>query len=374
MNPASVVTFLQKLKTVLGMGAAANNYTKTSSLVDATKLARVEPLTIVSKDCVSLEYLPDVMQSLLSIFSGYYLQAVALSAKIDNVKVYKVLDRLNPDRDMSGLIASMSMESYRGATTQMESAYQYRLPRSLNVGLEDSAADREARLPSPDFETNDANTKLVSEVANLAVGKILNVDISFNGQSKTIPVTVRLASAIIPNSSILHILALKTEDNTMNERWHAYRSGRISFWKDLVLCQDLIDTHKQALMEDNAGAYSEIIRRANNAKKFGMLDQNPSLASASNLFVISEAVAKEVEMKLGGKLSNPRVRQLAFENTYAMIIAVVDREFERVTFYHRGIAASTDVSIKDIRASNKNKGPDIMDILKSYQLGVPASF
>lgn len=374
MNPASVVTFLQKLKTLIGVGQSAANYTKTTSLVDATKLARVEPLTIVSKDCISLEYLPDVLQSLLSIFSGYYLQAVALSAKIDNVKVYKVLDRLNPDRDASGYLASFSMESFKGAQTQMASAYKFRLPRSLNHALEDSAADREARLPVPDMGTSDSNIKGLTEVTNLAVGKILNVDICFNDQKKTIPISVRLASSVIPNSSILHILALKTEDNTLSERWHAYRAGRIAFWKDLVLCQDLIDTHKEALMQDNVGAYSEIVRRANNAKKYGIIDQNPSLVSASNLFVISEAVAKELEAKLGGKLSNPRVRNMAFENTYAMIICVVDREYERVTFYHRGIAAATDVSIKDIRMSNKNKGPDIMDILKSYQMGVPASF
>ena len=36
------------------------NYYTTKSLAEVTKLTRVEPLTIVSKDCVNLEYMPDI--------------------------------------------------------------------------------------------------------------------------------------------------------------------------------------------------------------------------------------------------------------------------------------------------------------------------
>jgi hypothetical protein len=57
-----------------------------------------------------------------------------------------------------------------------------------------------------------------------------------------------------------------------------------------------------------------------------------------------------------------------------MIIAVVDREWERVTFYTRGISSHTELSIDEIKAANKGKGPDISDIMKSYNMSASPSF
>lgn len=338
---------------------------KTISLTEVTKLARVEPMTVVAKDCVSLDYLPDILSSMLNIFVGYYLQAIALSSKIDNVKVIKILDRLNVDRDLNGQI--FAMESKKDISNILESQYKYRLPFSNRIATEDSNSEDQ----SATFSQN----KIVTELANLAVGKMVDVKIKTGDQELNIPVNVRLVPATIPMQSIIHILTLKQEDNTFIERFHAWRSGRISLINDLILCQDLIDEHKKALMKDEEGVYSEIIRRVNNSKKYGLLTSNPSLVSASNLFILSEESAKEVELKLGGKLSNARIRQKAFENTYAMIICVIDRDYERVTFYYRGIAQSTEISIAAIKASNsKNKGPDILDVFKSLSQGNAASF
>lgn len=363
------------------------NYYSTRSLSDATKLTRVEPLTILSKDLINLEYMPDVQQSLLSLFSAYYLQAIAVLTTINNVEVVKVLDRLNPNRDETGWLMQTSLESASIREMALES-YEYALPGTTGVALEDK---------------ND-NTDQISILSNLSVGKLLNVQIAYNAnvtdntttvkttdngkpntenvsktienkpQAVTIPVQVRLLASVIPNSTITHLLALKTEDSGVVERFHAWRAGRISFIKDLIFCQDLVDEYKKALVQDETDTLQEILRRVNNAKKFGLLTKNPSMVSASNLFVISEQVAKDIEQKLGGKLSNPRTRQKAFENTYAMIIVVVDREWERVTFYTRGVASSTDLSIKEIKNASKGKGTDVLDIFRSLQLGSPVSF
>lgn len=353
------------------------NYYSTRSLSDATKLTRVEPLTILSKDLINLEYMPDVQQSLLSLFSAYYLQAISVLTTINNVEVVKVLDRLNPNRDETGWLMQTSLESASIREMALES-YEYALPGTQGVALEDK---------------ND-NADQISILSNLSVGKLLNVQIAYNAnteetgttekednkdkvrrpQAVSIPVQVRLLASVIPNSTITHLLALKTEDNGIVERFHAWRAGRIGFIKDLIFCQDLVDEYKKALVQDETDTLQEILRRVNNAKKFGLLTKNPSLVSASNLFVISEQVAKDIEQRLGGKLSNPRIRQKAFENTYAMIIVVVDREWERVTFYTRGVASSTDLSIKEIKNSSKGKGQDVMDIFRAMQLGAPVSF
>lgn len=357
---------------------------KQSSLADITKIARVEPLVVVSKDCLSVDYMPDVMHNLVNIFSGYYLQAIAITARVDRVKVVKVLDALNPDRDHTGFL--MGLESSKDIVNLCQESYKYSLPFNSNERVIQTALES---INKVSLEADSLNS-VVTEVSNLAVGKMLNVSISVpmppaqnNQQNQTndnkpnkidVPVLVRLTPSVLTIESIMHVLALKTEDQTMRERFHAWRAGRITFIKDLILCQDLIDAHRKTLMQDTDGVLSEISRRANNSKVFGLLSGNPSLASASNIFIITEEVARQLELKLGGKLSNPNIRKKAFENTYAMIITVLDRDRDRVIFYHRGIANGTDLSVREIKSSNKGNGPDINDILKALLAGNQPTF
>jgi hypothetical protein len=57
-----------------------------------------------------------------------------------------------------------------------------------------------------------------------------------------------------------------------------------------------------------------------------------------------------------------------------MILCVIDREWERVTFYVRNITAGSEYSVKELKAASAGKGPDILDILKAYNLGTAPSF
>lgn len=364
---------------LVNMASSGSNAIKTTSLIDATKPARVEPLAVVSKDCKTIEYLPDVMQCLLSIFTGYYLQAVALTTQIDGVKVVRILDKLNPDRDF----ALPAFESYKDHITLVEEAYKFKLPRQRDaISLEESLLndtktqiDTYKKMTSNGTaETGKEATKSLYESSSLAVGKFIDVTININNTPYKIPVSVRLIPSFMNPGAIANLLALKRDDTNFVERYHQWRSGRITFVKDFMLTLDLIEEHKKNLMNDDTGVYTETIRRANNSKKYGLLSANVSMATASNLYIITETVAKEVEQKLGGKLSSPRIRDKAFESTYSMIIAVIDREWERVTFYFRGINMATEVSIKEIKSSNKQKGPDIMDMMKMLQMGSSVSF
>lgn len=365
MDLGVIDTTVQTVAKVVNAVKNVTNYYTTSSLAEVTKITRVEPLTILSKDLLSTECMPDVQGTLLNIFAAYYLQAVDIMTKVNDVEVIRTLDRLNPDRDGTGFL----LENKSGADRSIFSleAYQHSLPMPgvRKVALED-----------------DNSKNPLYEQSNLAVGKLLSVRLGGgvtgeDGQvSKpvSIQVAVRLATNVVPDPTILHLLTFKSEDNSLTERYHAWRAGRISFIRDLIFAQDLIDEWKRASIGDNTDTVQEIIRRVNNSKKFGLLTKNPSLVSASNIFVISETTAREVELKLGGKLSNPKVRQKAFDNTYAMIIAVVDREYQRVTIYIRGTVAATDVSIRELQAANKGKGPDITDMLRALNIGSPMSF
>lgn len=360
---------IQTISDIVNIAGRINESGKTTSLVEFTSAARVEPLTIVGSDCIHLEYLPEVLQSLQSLFSGYYLQAISLTATIGDVKVLKLLDKLNPNRNPT--LGNFSTESYKETYQNnwrlASEAYKFRLPTTKNK----LALEAEQDSVKTSLDKNAISD--IRDLSNLSVGKLIKVTIKGNSPDGKggydIPISIRLMVSQLPEQSITHLLSMGTEDVSIKERYHAWRSGRISLIKDLIFCQDLITEHKKALMNDKNGTYSEIISRVNKNKQAGLISNNPSLAMASNLIVISDVTARNVEDKMGGKLSNIKVRQKIFDSTYIMILAVIDRQSERITFYHRGIDAATNVGLRDIKISNGKSGPDIGDILKAYTLG-----
>ena len=371
------------LNTIIDLGSAAKtaaSHVKPSSLTDVTQVVRVEPLTIIDSDCAYLDYLPDVLQSLNSQFCGYYLQAASLLADISNVKVAKMLDRLNPNRnpDTAAFIGEFSKayakESIReelgeGFRWKMaQESYKWRLPTEYNAVAMEAEVTRDKVKNGINIQDNKTILSL-NESINLSVGKLINVTLTSNGQSMTLPIAVRLIVTELPKSSLLQLFAAGSEDTGIVERYYKWKSGRISFVSDLILCQDLIKKHKKALMNDKDGVLSEIMRRNKNHVLAGFMSKNPSVAAASNLFVISKETAEQLELQYDIKMDDFKSRQKMFDSSYAMIVVVIDREWERVNFYHNGVRMPTSLGLRDIKMANKGNGPDITDILNAYKKG-----
>ena len=339
---------------------AVGSHLKTSSLVSATSVARVEPIVIVDKDCLFLEYLPDILQSTQSIFVGYWLQALSLITNVGDVNVGRVLDKLNPNRkvDTNGFLetivkAGIGKENYTYASESMK----YKLP---TIAMEAKVDKGDSAIAKVDN---------VAELANLSIGKLINVTIKNNGQEAVIPISFRLMVNTLPPASCVQLLSQGSVDLSFSERWFKWRAGRISFIKDLVFCQDLIREQKRTLMTDKDGVYSEIAKRAKNSKLASFFSKNPSLAEASNIVVISEETAMQLRVKHNLNLDNFKDRQKIFDKTYAMILVVIDRNYERVNMYHYGISASTSVGLRDIKVANKGSGPNIMEVLAAFKGG-----
>ena len=84
------------------------------SLIEYTKDTRVEPVVILDQTLRQQPYITDALHSLVSIFSGYYLQAVSISTNVGSIDVTKLLDKLSTERSpvKSALGNFLSMESY----------------------------------------------------------------------------------------------------------------------------------------------------------------------------------------------------------------------------------------------------------------------
>lgn len=336
---------------------------RSKSLVDYTKSTRSEPITLVSRELGSYPQASEVMQTLVSAYSGFYLQSIAIAVNVGRVDVIRVLDKVNPNRDpveAGGLWieSALSTESYQ--LPGLESA------QTRKVSLE-SFRDHEETGVVGRFDRNSIDA--LSAPSNLAVGKVFNVEISDCGQTASIPVSVRLFVTPLDQDVLLNILGHASKDNSVKESFYGIKSGRRKLIADGVFALDLIREHRKTLMKDKSGQYQAILKRANNNRISGILSLNPSVATASNIAVLTKTDARVLEGEIKGKLSDFKTRSRIFDNTYLMIMAVVDTDFDMVTIYYNGIEQATQLSVRDLKTINKGNNMDVAEITRLLMLG-----
>lgn len=353
---------------------------KADSLIEYTKPLRVEPIVLVDQDCVHYDEIGEVMQSLLSIFSGYYLMALTLSTQIGNISVMGKLGPLNPSRDP---VTEMGVSGMKLLTLE---SYDYSLPfhgeeqrRPVFESFYDPAISKDdptTRLGGADIHKDKLGVpekvgdlgEAISKSANLSVGKILSVEITDGRCRMNIPVNVRLLTNIIPSSSLVNVLTPGGADKSWKARWHSWKAGRLSSIRDMIFCQDLIDEHRKKMMDDNTGVYGQVVDRKRKNQLSAIMSGMPSVATASNMVVMSLETLEKIQAELSIDFNNFDNRQKFFSETSLMIIAVIDRQWSFITFYHRSIPETTKVSARDLKSANKS-GVDVKDVLNAYSLG-----
>jgi hypothetical protein len=346
-------------------------YLGQKSLIDLTRHLRVEPLLIVDEGVTMLDYAQDICMGMQAMFAGYYLQAIEVVTNIDGVAVGEKLAPLNPNRKFD-----MALLSYQESLAD-QNAYRFALPTMRRAGLA-READHNARLDpdelinekdGPAVSGKDDNLKLL-DAANLSVGRLYDVNLRGEHRSATVKVAIRVISKLVPQAVAEAIFTTESIiDQDMKHRIFGVMSGRLGFWKDLVMCNDLLEKKRNAAIKDTSGVYKEILARQNANKMAGLLERNPSLAVASNLAIITKDTANKLEYSHNGKLSNMSVRDRIFGPTSLMILAIVDPNYDRITYYHRGISQGSTVSVRDLKASNKQNGPNPADIMKAFLAG-----
>lgn len=442
---AGATAALTALRFVMSLGSGLFKHAKADSLISFTKATRVEPITLIDQRAIALPYLHDTLQAVNSIFIGYYLQAVSLMCNVGNINVVKLLDSLNPQRDVADAANTylvealnpnrptvsmnmLSLESYDtflpvpSETASLEDQNKYASLNRANQMAKDGinrgfgkvvqdmdtvqsmVTGQHAPLNDPNeikehltdvmhgmdggqMRNLQANAKnamtgkdgkvssvgigfdAVKESTNLSVGKLIEITVSSEGAKATFPIQVRLIATIMASSILSHILGDGSRDVSAKERFHSWRAGALEFWRDIVWAEDLIAERRKALMKDDTGAYAEILARRSGNAAAGILSATPSIGTASNIVILTKQTARELELAIGGRLSDKRTRDKVFNSSYIILLVVLDPDYEQVDIYHRGIALPTKLSIKELKVANKGSGPDIGEILKAYQLG-----
>ncbi len=351
------------------------------SLADISKIARVEPITLISSNLTGTKELYNILHGVLNIYAAFYLQAIhILSAQLADVRILKILDKTNPDRDMKTLLTSgyTAYENLNIKTLSLENC-KFKLPMI--------ATDKPSFAMESIFD-EDANNVLASSTQKLetfeklgsAVGKVMEVKFTVRGNDSknsdeiTIPVVVKLDNMVIPADVIDQILTANADEITLGSRFKDALAGRIGFIKDFILCSDLIKSQKKTMIKDPTGYYNQLMKRINNSRMYSALSGNISLAGVSSIVVISEEDESFVQKQIGGKLTNEHTREIIFNNTSAMCIVVVDKEWERVSIYIKDIDGFSQNSFDAFKSMSDKGNNNIADIIKAFSLNNAPSF
>lgn len=355
----SLDSVINALKAAWDAGAGQNYVSKTKSL-------RIEPYALIDSRVVRLPYLKDVLNIGQRQFTGLYLLSVASENTIDGVKVSKYLDKFAPDRDLNAATASfLSTESYHlGLPFVGEAAGLKRYAQYCTEANDPTGGSKEGNS----FAGNTQN--LVKDVSNLAVGQIVDVTVTHNKQSATVPIAIKLRPTSMEPVSLVEMMSLNGPNTKPAARWRMVRTGEIELMRDLIGGQDRIDAYRRAAMADKSGYFRKAHQRQNKSLIATLLTGQPSIGDISSIMVISKQTQSEIEDKMGARFTNFEARQQMFEGGILLLLYVVDEDMETITCYTRDIEDYGVYTLRDVKQSGPQSGnSDLTDIMKSYLEG-----
>lgn len=323
---------------------------KEKSLLDFIRVGQVTPMVIIDSDIRHNPTTKDILHVLSTLFTAYYMQALAYEDLIDDVRITQRLEKFNP---------AQSKPVFKGFG--VESLGGYGLGGS-KPGLEAYDKDRGA-----ESVFTKENTTELYEDRSLAVGKTIIIKLHDRaGNARPTPVTIRMVPMTMDSSAMLAAYSLGSRWNTEAERKHRVNQGELHWLWDYWLKRDLIEEHRQALLKDKSGVYAALSSRRSSKLMSAIVNGEQSLAAAAAMCVMSAKTAKELERRLGGKLSNYKTREQLFESTGLMLLVVFDPNFDQMTFYYGGTPDASQLSTNEVKASGKKQDVNVMELINTF--------
>lgn len=385
-----------------------SDISKGGSLVGYAAPGMVEPTCLVDEDVRNSDLLADTLQLAQSVYGAYYMRAFSMhNISIGDSTVAARLDKFATRRTgIVGGLECMAMEAFddrlvvegdvrelpqdiqdientvraqveaSSATAAMEAmTVKGQVPVGKNTPQSSHATGMKQNSNQINDKTTNSNVVFsksidINEPVNLGAGRLINVTIKENDREVTVPVLIRMNAVYINTAPLLTILAAGSEDISFGARWKKWRLGGIDFWRDGVFCQDLIDAHKKNLRADTSGVYLQMMQKRQQNTAAAIISRNLSANDASNIIVMSQETATALEMKISGKLKDFNTRQKLFQQGYGMLMFIIDKQWGRIRMYTRDIPEYTELSERDLKASNKGGGVDIGDVLNSFRAGM----
>ena len=379
---------------------------------------QLRPVFAIEKEILNDEKIDVLMQAGLANYASFYIVALSIDNPINGVRVGKMVGKYSPNRDAVGSaldllgenIASVSREDFKVDIPEYDrptlSTLGFKsglrsipsLPdaylKQLELRTETVYATREEAQAEAD-KINVANAKEkaeqpeakaapvypstkvaeqamrdeINKLQSLAIGRILTVTVSRDKQSADINMVLKPELKSLRSNLLIDVANLSNKPTSMRDRFIAYfKRGTIASMLDYLVCLDLIQAHRRALVQDTAGYYEKVHDRIVNNKVAALLTGEFSVGTVANTWIISDTTALRLQASIGGKLDNYTIRNKFMEKSGVMTLIVYNPDHQRVYIYNHGIEDVTDIGINYLIKKSESKSFD-MDIFKMLSQG-----
>ena len=349
---------------------------KANSLAEFSAPAHIVPIFLTDQSFANLPEAEAIIGGTLNYWCAFYLTAAQLSVNIGAINVRNQLDRLNNRRSPTNsafgtLDKLLSMESFANGLPNLD-----KLANQNKFVMEshNSGPGFEVGSGGESSSTARGVVDRVEAAPKLSIGKIMEVQWESNGEKGTIVTTVKSSVQTTNNQSMVNILSIGTKNISFKERMHGIKSGKLDWLYDGILASDIIKDDRKAKIQDKTGYLRDSITRARRNKLSSILALNPSVATFSTVFFITEDTARELQLKAEINLDKFADRQKMFENSYGMVLVVVNPSWKNCKIYTHGLEDASTVSFAQMDGANKNKNGDIKELYNALVMNGQARF
>lgn len=328
--------------------AAVLSSSRRRTVIETGGQLRVEPMCLVSSDISELEDISKVKQLVTGLYASFHMIAVSsMSLDVNNADIVKILDNLSPSKSAESFIRTMEDQN---DFMYDDDAYLDGLPCTRPVNT-----------------TEDVTFNASSVFKDHPTGIVVDVNVTIGEVKNTLPLIYMLRSKTLDPDHVADVMAHKPLDSSMTEKLYKHNNRGTGYIEDLLVGKALIDRQQRMMMRDHEGSYAEAVDQVRRGHLLSILGKSFNPVTASSIYIVSAAVAKKAEKELGGPISNAKIRARVFDNSLAMMIVVVDYEWDRVVVWYSGINAPTTLTLSKV--GKKTGDMNIMDLFKTLKGG-----
>lgn len=378
-----------------GLINAIQSANSPASLTEFAKQSMINSRVYIEKNLATDEILTPLMQNIMSLYCGLVFTAVNLNQNICGSKTV---------RDISSTVSSAEAFDARQKSNTFDSAMS--LMKDYFVG---SNKDNLLNRPYASMKRNsdnDANrTQIISDnrqidnrnystkidlktnsvidpepkSVSLPSGRILNIPMLTDGKSSfNLQLLIQLFPFFIETDVAQEFINLNFTPSFWR-RFTQFQAGEISFFKDFIFSCDLREKRMKALIKDKTGGLADMINKQKNAvashwMNFLRKPGTEKINIASTILILNKNSVDKALNKNGIDLKSSSNRKKFFENSYCMMLVVVDQMYNEVEIYYNGIEAVSTFKYEQIKRESKKDSTDLVSIMKSYAQGLAPKF
>jgi phosphoribosyl-ATP pyrophosphohydrolase len=312
----------------------------------------IEPIIIATSGSKQSEVIDKLMEIETDIFASFYNQAfIALTS------YYEM-----PTSIAIEVLGTTNQRPSREYSSESDKAVDY-YTDLFNANSSILSTETKSIKPS-DINFKDQPTSAML-IRNLEIVIETNYDKKDKNKKHTIiiPFIIKTHIMFTTIDRIVNMLTPNHISKSFEYRLDEFQAGAITL-KELLFAGDLIKEYKKNRFKDKDGL-SDLINSQQDIADSKLFDSGYiGFEKSYNMLIVTSDEKILLDKQMNGNIDNEKYKQKLLEDSNAMLIAIIDNDYERVYILMRDIRGRTDLSFKTIMR-RKDSGIDLSEIMKS---------